>query len=439
MPSPQDCAERLREQAYRTLLPQIRDLEQELQGFSSTLSAGVQQIGRRLDALRNIELPTTEIVLGEILDEVKIQKDNETGSLVLFARGLRLKETQEEILSLLLDSAHRYFPRVALFAVRGDKFKGWSSRGYPEAQAQSIGTSSFFRSECAQLEKALESEDPVMASDFRGDQKPLHLLREQDSGPWLLVPLRALQRPVALLLASSKETAPSCRDALCILAELASLRLETLALKILYELAAASPETAPRRPQAEEAAVPAPSAMPEPPPSTPAVPPEPVQAVEQDAVAAPEPKAAREFVEARAVETAPAVAPEEIPAADAEAPRKSVFPATPPAETPSIAPQEPYLMGDEEKLHTDAKRFARLLVSEIKLYNEHHVMEGRENRDLYLRLKRDIDRSREMYEKRVSPNVARRIDYFHDEIIRILGDNDPSTLGRDYPGPRVES
>jgi hypothetical protein len=96
-------------------------------------------------------------------------------------------------------------------------------------------------------------------------------------------------------------------------------------------------------------------------------------------------------------------------------------------------------MADEEKLHTEAKRFARLLVSEIKLYNEHHVLEGRENRDLYLRLKRDIDRSREMYEKRVSPQVSRKIDYFHDEIIRILGDNDPSTLGSDYPGPRVES
>jgi len=78
-------------------------------------------------------------------------------------------------------------------------------------------------------------------------------------------------------------------------------------------------------------------------------------------------------------------------------------------------------------------------VSEIKLYNEKHVIEGRSNRDLYLRLKRDIDRSREMYEKRVSPIVSRKIDYFHDEIIRILGENDPSTLGSDYPGPRVES
>ncbi len=114
---------------------------------------------------------------------------------------------------------------------------------------------------------------------------------------------------------------------------------------------------------------------------------------------------------------------------------------TPPSEPepPKVQLHEVRPIPEEEKLHSDAKRFARLLVSEIKLYNEHHVVEGRENRDLYLRLKRDIDRSREMYEKRISPTVSRKIDYFHDEIIRILGDNDPSTLGSDYPGPRVES
>ena len=109
-------------------------------------------------------------------------------------------------------------------------------------------------------------------------------------------------------------------------------------------------------------------------------------------------------------------------------------------EAPGAAPApEAQQAPDEEGLHAEARRFARLLVSEIKLYNEHHVVEGRGNRDLYLRLKRDIDRSREMYEKRISPIVSRKIDYFHDEIVRILGDNDPSTLGSDYPGPRVDS
>jgi hypothetical protein len=111
----------------------------------------------------------------------------------------------------------------------------------------------------------------------------------------------------------------------------------------------------------------------------------------------------------------------------------------PKTESSSIPLETSLPVPEEEKLHSDAKRFARLLVSEIKLYNENPVAEGRQNGDLYLRLKRDIDRSREMYEKRISPIVARKIDYFHDEIVRILGDNDLSTLGSDYPGPRIES
>ena len=432
MPSAQDCAQRLREQAYRTLLPQIRDLEQQLQGFSSALSDGIQQIGRRLDALRNIELPTTEVVLGEILGEVKLQKDLETNALVLFAQDLRRKETQEEILTLLLEAAHKYVPRVALFAVRGDRFAGWSSRGYAEDQARKISTCSFFRSECAPLEQALESDGPVTMPGFAEDQGPLALLQEQAAGPWHLMPLRALQRPVALLLADGNESAPSSRDALCVLTELASLQLENTALKILYELTSAKPATAPQPLRAEEAAAPEPSAEPELPPVMPAVPqePAPVQALEESAPAAPEAKADQEFVESPPAEAFSVPAPEVTPALEPEAP---------PPEPAKVWPQEPYPVGDEEKLHQDARRFARLLVSEIKLYNEHHVVEGRENRDLYLRLKRDIDRSREMYEKRVSPNVARKIDYFHDEIIRILGDNDPSTLGSDYPGPRAES
>ena len=38
---------------------------------------------------------------------------------------------------------------------------------------------------------------------------------------------------------------------------------------------------------------------------------------------------------------------------------------------------------DERRFHNNARRFARLLVSEIKLYNEQKVNEGRGSRDLY--------------------------------------------------------
>lgn len=95
----------------------------------------------------------------------------------------------------------------------------------------------------------------------------------------------------------------------------------------------------------------------------------------------------------------------------------------------------PVEVSDEERrLHTDARRFARLLVSEIKLYNEQKVSDGRNQGDIYDRLRDDIDRSRQMYEKRVAPPVAARHDYFHQELVNTLAEGDPAKLGSAYPG-----
>ncbi|HSG40133.1 MAG TPA: hypothetical protein VLE27_10890 [Thermoanaerobaculia bacterium] len=82
-----------------------------------------------------------------------------------------------------------------------------------------------------------------------------------------------------------------------------------------------------------------------------------------------------------------------------------------------------------ESLHEEARRLARLLVSEIKLYNEEQVDEGRRNRDIYERLKEDIDRSRQMYDERVDPQVLRSTDYFYQELVRILAAGDSKALG----------
>jgi pyruvate/2-oxoglutarate dehydrogenase complex dihydrolipoamide acyltransferase (E2) component len=92
---------------------------------------------------------------------------------------------------------------------------------------------------------------------------------------------------------------------------------------------------------------------------------------------------------------------------------------------------------DERRLHDDARRFARLLVSEIKLYNEQKVSEGRNQGDIYTRLREDIDRSRQMYDKRVAPPVAARHDYFHQELVNVLAEGDPAKLGNSYPGAAV--
>ena len=72
---------------------------------------------------------------------------------------------------------------------------------------------------------------------------------------------------------------------------------------------------------------------------------------------------------------------------------------------------------------------ARLVVSELKLYNEEQVAEGRRRRDLYERLREDIDRSRETYEKRVAPRILKSTDYFYQELVRSLAGGDPKALG----------
>lgn len=89
----------------------------------------------------------------------------------------------------------------------------------------------------------------------------------------------------------------------------------------------------------------------------------------------------------------------------------------------------------EVRAHNDARRFARLLVSEIKLYNAAKVNEGRRQADLYDRLRDEIDRSRKVYDKRVSPAVATKFDYFYDELVQTLAEGDPSKLGENCPGP----
>jgi hypothetical protein len=89
----------------------------------------------------------------------------------------------------------------------------------------------------------------------------------------------------------------------------------------------------------------------------------------------------------------------------------------------------------EQKLHRDAMRYARLLVSEIELYNRDEVEQGRSHKDLYRRLKSHIDRSRQAYESRFGPAVIGGKNYFHEEIVRTLARSDATLLGPDYPLP----
>lgn len=153
-------------------------------------------------------------------------------------------------------------------------------------------------------------------------------------------------------------------------------------------------------------------------------------------------------IEAATEESAPVETPKEAPepaaaSSEKEPEAEPAAPAAKPAaEEPSSKPVEinyeafgltgydlEKYDGDTRKQHEKAIRFARLLVSEIKLYNEDAVKQGREKSDLISRLKDDITRSEALYKQRISAPIREQSNYFHDEMVRQLAEGDESLLG----------
>jgi hypothetical protein len=99
----------------------------------------------------------------------------------------------------------------------------------------------------------------------------------------------------------------------------------------------------------------------------------------------------------------------------------------------ATAPAPAAPAAEEDELHKKARRFAKLLVEEIRLYNQPKVDEGRQQKDLYERLKVDIEKSRATYAKRYAESPVASADYFTQELIRILADNDISLMGAGFP------
>jgi hypothetical protein len=69
------------------------------------------------------------------------------------------------------------------------------------------------------------------------------------------------------------------------------------------------------------------------------------------------------------------------------------------------------------------------LISEIRLYHEPAVNEGRQHRNLLSRLAPEIEKARLAYDERVPAGVRGHTDFFHQELIRTLAGGDATLLG----------
>jgi hypothetical protein len=86
----------------------------------------------------------------------------------------------------------------------------------------------------------------------------------------------------------------------------------------------------------------------------------------------------------------------------------------------------------EQELHRRAYRVAKVSMQDIKLLRPEDVRAGRENNDLCLRLRDDIEKAHKEYDRRFQAIQSHPVDYFYDWMVEILAGGNPQALG-EYP------
>jgi hypothetical protein len=314
---------------------------------------------------------------------------------------IQLGSSQREILRALLDASSRYAARVALFVVKGAHATGWQGRGFAnDAAIKDFALDDKAPALVRAITNRVAASVPVADQDVR-------FLKEfgaPGSGEGRILPLLLKDKVAALVYADGGPDSAGLLDA-------GSLELLVLSTSAWLEINSLRKQT-----QKD----PSPSAQPEARAAAAA----PVQSVPafNDPFAAHAPghaMAAAASAVAYPIAAEPVLEPVPIaqtqPAAEADA-------------SGGISSLSP----EDQDVHRKAQRFARLLVDEIKLYNQAKVAEGRKNKDLYDRLKEVIDKSRGTYQKRYGSTVAASGNYFQNEIVRSLAEDDLSIMGSNF-------
>jgi hypothetical protein len=82
----------------------------------------------------------------------------------------------------------------------------------------------------------------------------------------------------------------------------------------------------------------------------------------------------------------------------------------------------------EGQRREEARRFARLVATDIRLYNEEAVVLGRRNRDLFRRLEEQIDRGRETFDRRFPELGMPGKALLYEAYVEILAGGDADLL-----------
>jgi hypothetical protein len=127
----------------------------------------------------------------------------------------------------------------------------------------------------------------------------------------------------------------------------------------------------------------------------------------------------------------PKVEPEVLQSASLDLPQPGPFP-----EDGEVATEGDFdvnqLSAEEQELHRRANRVAKVSMQDIKMLRPEAVRLGRENKDLCVRLRDDIEKAHREYDRRFRPIMDHPVDYFYRWMVEILDDGDAHALG-EYP------
>jgi len=89
---------------------------------------------------------------------------------------------------------------------------------------------------------------------------------------------------------------------------------------------------------------------------------------------------------------------------------------------------------DQQELHRRANRHAKVSMQDIYLLRPKDVKLARENKDICVRLRGDIEKARKEYVRRFGPILEHPVDYFYHWMVEVLAEGKPEILG-EYPYP----
>lgn len=493
-----DFESRLQEQIKNLVASHLNSFEQELSHMQESMEALVRSSfsqalasanhglkGLSEDAgLASMAREMTEQLAAQTATASQSKATTNLAMLKVSINEIQSYKTQADVLSALVSQASSFSPRVALFIVKSGNAVGWMARGFDGDQGNDLlrGVTISLQSETI-LRAVLSRQQTFIGEPDAQPENKILFHRLNNSIPTRIasIPLLVRGKAAAVLYADSGSLLGEAInvDALEILVNIAGLTIELISIRPRVEggpssgltQALSAQQLSPTARNVISGGAPVMPPMPVTPPPVSVAPPAsvappvapisvPVAVPAPISVPAPVAKPVEAYIPeptpVQYVETAPE-APMPMAMPPMMPPSPVSPPSAPPAPPPSISggdfavafSEEPkaepkpaarpmHFSEEEQKLHNDARRFARLLVSEIKLYNEQKVLDGRKNNDLYDRLKEDMDRSRQMYDKRVSALVAAKHDYFYDELVATLAGGDAARLGRDFPGPSVK-